>query len=238
MYMIDVELHKAQLQILRNLRYNPARRYSELQKPTGLDSDVFKFHVRKLVKHGYLEKTDQGLYSLTSVGKEFANNLSKVGRGIQKQPKLSVVLVIRKDTLGEVEEYLFQQRKRSPFFDYWGCISGPVQWGESFEDAAKREAEKQAGLSIIPKVSGFIRKSDYDAEDGTMFEDKLFAVVDCTVTSEDLKLEWPGGVCEWLTVDALTAKPKYFESTTDYIKFASSDTSYMVEKAEHDKNAY
>ena len=236
--MINVELHKVQTQILRSLRYNPVRRYSELRKPTGLDSDVFKFHVRKLVKHGYLEKSEQGLYSLTPSGKEFANNLSKIGRTIQKQPKLSVVLVIKAtDSNGSVR-YLFQQRKRSPYYDFWGCISGPVQWGESFEDAARREAKKQTGLDITTKIGGFIRKSDFNIEDNSMFEDKLFVVIACSPVGGELERDWPGGIPAWLSVEELTTKANYFKSTLEHIKLVDSDEFYMFEKAMYDKKSY
>jgi len=226
--MISLELHKAQIKILRTLRYNPTCRYTELQKPTGLDSDVFKFHLRKLVNAGYIRKDTRGHYELTPSGKEFANNLSKHGRGIQKQPKISVLLIIKREEVKDRFEYLFQSRNRSPYFDYSGLISGPVQWGEDVEDTAKREALKQTGLSIEPTVSGFVRQQDF--ADNTLLEDKMFVLVICSITGGQLRHNWQGGKCEWLTIEELEAKPLFFEFTKKYIELAESQRFYSISK--------
>ena len=90
------EIHKTQLLILRTLRHSFEARYTDLMKPTGMDSDVFKFHLRKLVSLGYVTKNDDSLYKLTATGKEFSNNLSRVEPTVQKQPKLSVIIVARR----------------------------------------------------------------------------------------------------------------------------------------------
>jgi DNA-binding HxlR family transcriptional regulator len=41
-------MHRFEVSILRTLRWSDTARFSDLMRPTGLSSDVFKFHLRKL----------------------------------------------------------------------------------------------------------------------------------------------------------------------------------------------
>jgi len=220
-------LHKAQASILRDLRHTPTARYSTLRQPTGLESDSFKFHLRKLVDQGYVQKLPSGDYSLTAIGKEYANNLDTIQQTIQKQPKLSVVVVAsRRSRLTGDKEYLFQQRLRSPFYGYWGCISGPVRWGESLEAAARRELSKQTGYMTDCAVRAFYRKVDHATDTDDILEDKLFAIVEATITDDGLDNSWPWGKNAWMAVDELAKQDKYFASTYDFIDMLEQGQPY------------
>ena len=54
-------LHHAQSAILSTLQYATRARYSELRRAAGMESDSFKFHIRKLVHNGSIFKADDGL---------------------------------------------------------------------------------------------------------------------------------------------------------------------------------
>ena len=142
---LPLPLHPSRRKVLYILRHSPTSRYTELMQSTGLESDVFKFHLRALVKSALVMKNDDGTYSLTATGKEFANNLDKNTGQRSQSPKVSMLLIVRQQVDGETK-YLFQQRQRSPFYGYWGLISGPVVWGVSIETAAHEELAKQSGL--------------------------------------------------------------------------------------------
>jgi predicted transcriptional regulator len=199
------ELHKAQVSILRTLRHAESARYSMLMRPTGLESDVFKFHLSKLVNQKIIEKKNSGDYVLTSSGKEFANNLSKTAQTIQKQPKLSVALVANRQT-PEGTQYLFQKRLRNPFYGFWGCISGPAQWGKSLEE-------------------------DIDETSGEILEDKLFAIVEASNIKGEIDNKWSGGFNAWTTLEKLENQEKYFKSSRDLVNLLESNNSYSSEKA-------
>jgi predicted transcriptional regulator len=235
--MNKLEFHKAQVSILRTLRHAPAARYSTLMRPTGLVSDVFKFHLRKLIHLQYIHKLESGIYELTPSGKEFANNLSKVHRAVQKQPKLSVAIIVPK-MFGTQKKYLFQQRRRSPFYGFWSCISGPVQWGEPFEATAKRELKKQTGLTAEFILRSFYRKSDYDSESKSLLEDKLFAVVEAVNVESELCNTWPGGLNGWMTVAELKTREKYFSSTCDFVDMITTKQHYKTQQTSYNKNDY
>ena len=55
---LEIDIHTAQSSILRELLFHPTAGFSQLQKPTGLDGDHFKFHIARLVELGYVEKTE------------------------------------------------------------------------------------------------------------------------------------------------------------------------------------
>jgi len=230
--MASQELHRAQLSILRTLRHAPAARYSELLRPTGLESDAFKFHLRKLVRQNYVYKSESGAYELTPSGKEFANNLSKTDRAVQKQPKLSVVIVAMRETDGTTE-YLFQQRLRNPFYDFWGCLSGPVQWGESFELAARREFEKQTGLTAQYTVRSFYRETDRALETDVLLEDKLYVIVIATDVQGEIANTWQKGFNTWMTLAELQGKAKYFASTSEFIQMLTPGTHHRAREAHY-----
>ncbi len=86
---LEIDVHSAQVSIMRELLFHPSAGFAELQKPTGLDSDHFKFHINRLVELGYVEKQD-GKYALSIKGKEYANRLDTEKHEVEKQPKISV----------------------------------------------------------------------------------------------------------------------------------------------------
>lgn len=226
------ELHRVQFSILYTLRHKTSARYSELQHPTGLESDAFKFHLRVLIQQKYVYKLESGDYALTSVGKEFANNLSKIDRTVQKQPKLSIAIIAIRENAGAME-FLLQQRLRTPFYGFWGCLSGPAQWGESFEETAKREFEKQTGLTASFAVKCFYRKTDYAVGTGSLLEDKLFVVVEATGVCGDITNGWQKGSNAWMTLSDLRSKEKYFVSTCNLIDMLVSGETYQAETADY-----
>ena len=194
-----------------------------------MESDLFKFHLRSLVRLGYIEKSLEGTYRLTPIGKELANNLDKSKRAIQKQPKLSVLIIVSRITDNKTE-YLIQKRSRNPYFDYYGVLSGPIRWGDDPEDVAQHELHKQTGLQASFTVRGHYRQKDYAQADNTLLEDKLFTVVEAVNVSGEITNSWPGGTNYWMTVSQLQAEPKYFESSCNAIQMLEASESYISVK--------
>lgn len=63
---LDINIHSAQTSILRELLFHPHAGYAVLQKPTGLTSEHFNFHITRLVDLGLVEKVTRGTYRLTA----------------------------------------------------------------------------------------------------------------------------------------------------------------------------
>jgi ADP-ribose pyrophosphatase YjhB (NUDIX family)/predicted transcriptional regulator len=230
------ELHRAEILVLRTLRRSVSSRFNELMKPTELQSDAFKFYVRRLRELGYVEKDGDGNYTLTAKGKEFANNLDEETAMIQKQPKLSMIITVTHPE--DTSRLLFQRRLRHPYYDFYGAISGPVKWGEEIEEAAARELTKQTGLTATYKVVAFYRQKDRDNETGAILEDKLFAVVEATIEHDTLGNAWAGGHNEWMTIETYRQQEKRFASTDGILRMRAADHTYASEEAKYTHDEY
>lgn len=134
---LEVKIHEAQTLILRELLFLPTAGFAQLQKSTGLDSDHFNFHIKRLVELDLAEKVGRGEYRLSRKGKEYANKLDTEHSTIERQPKISVILVIWRDE--NRRELLLQERLKNPYFGYWGYPTGKVSWGERIVETAQRE---------------------------------------------------------------------------------------------------
>lgn len=206
--------------------------------PTGHTSDTFKFHLRKLVKLGYVAKQDDGAYALTPRGKEYANGLNTQLRTTQKQPKLSVLIVATKKTGRDEAQYLVQKRQRNPFFGYWGEIHGRAEWGETFEETASRQLKRQAGLDATFTVKGFRRIRDYDGVSNEMLEDKVFVIVEAANINGVLSNRYDGGENAWMTIDELKAQDKVFASTLSVIQSHGDTDFYQAQDLVYNPGDY
>lgn len=232
-------MHRAQIAVLYKLRHSQSASFSELMHETDLESDVFKFHIQKLVKLAYIHKLTNGEYELTPYGKEFANNLDEEKQTAQKQPKLSMLLIVPRPDHLDVPEYLMQKRMRHPYYGFWGCISGPVQWGGDVEETAARELEKQTGLRASFEVRSFYRMRDYNEETDSLLEDKLFMVLRAYnvkgLLNESL---WPHGINRWMTQDKLKEQRHYFTASDQAINMINQDKTYNSQRKEYKVTNY
>ncbi len=230
----EASAHEAQMKILRHLLLSPHASFAELQKSTGLTSDHFNFHIKKLVDVGYVEKTNE-VYVLSRSGKEYANRMDTDDNVIEKQPKLSVVLVIERED-GKI---LRQERLKQPYFGFWGQATGKVRWGETVLEAAARELAEETGLTADLRESGLYHKMDYDKESGEFLEDKYFLIVYGTNPKGKLVVDMEGHHNEWLTDEEIIQKGKVFESIIEMAKLAKQPGYDFIEKKHYyDKTEY
>jgi 8-oxo-dGTP pyrophosphatase MutT (NUDIX family) len=207
---LEVNIHAAQTSILRELLFHPQAGYGELQKPTGLTSDHFNFHMSRLVELGLVEKIARGRYQLTPSGKEYANRLDTDNNTIERQPKIAVILALQRTRDNGKLEYLFQERRKNPYYGFWGFPSGKIRWGETLVGAAARETMEETGLSADFRVAGVYHELTRQAESGELLEDKVFFVVNGTDPRGELIADFEGGHNEWLTAaEVLTKDKKY-----------------------------
>src|SRR3989338_885540 len=94
--------HPIQVKILRTLLFKESARFSDLN-PLKLSSDHFSFHVNKLLQDKVIEKNNDGLYYLTIAGKEYANRLNTDKEILEKQAKLAVLIVCRRESQNKTE---------------------------------------------------------------------------------------------------------------------------------------
>lgn len=230
----EASAHEAQMKILRHLLLSENAGFAELQKSTDLTSDHFNFHIKKLVDEGYVQKTDDA-YSLTRAGKEYANRMDTDEKVIEKQPKLSVVLIIEDDD----GRLLAQERLKQPYFGFWGFATGKVRWGETVLEAAARELAEETGLTATLREAGLFHKMDYDKHTNDFLEDKYFLVIHGTKPSGDFISDMEGHHNEWLAREDITKKSKVFESITQISELTQKpDYFFHEQKYYYDTTEY
>lgn len=231
----EASAHEAQMKILRHLLLSPHAGFSELQKQTSLSSDHANFHIKKLVQEGYIQRNSDEKYILSRMGKEYANRMDTDDNVIEKQPKLSVALIIE----NENGKYLAQQRLKQPYYGFWGRPTGKIRWGEKFVEAAARELLEETGLTADLSVAGFYHKMDYDKETGDLLEDKVFVLVYGINPRGDLVVDDEGHHNEWLSDDELHERGKYFQSVPEITAMAKKNAAnFMEHRYEYGKDEY
>lgn len=223
----EVTIHHAQLLILRELLFHPNANYAALQKPTGLTSDHFNFHISRLVETGLVERPKKGTYRLTLSGKEYANKLDTGNNTIERQPKLAVLLIIEKD-IDDAKHLLIQERVKNPNFGFFGFPTGKVRWGETIIQAAERECLEETKLKATFSIEGVYHEHVFLDKPKQLMEDKLFFICKATNASGELQKTFEGGNNQWLTYDQLIKKDKRFNSLESELEIANTKT-WLIE---------
>jgi ADP-ribose pyrophosphatase YjhB (NUDIX family)/predicted transcriptional regulator len=232
----EPSVHEAQSLILRHLLFVPEARFSELQKSTELSSDHFNFHIKKLLETAFIEKREDS-YRLTPKGKEYANRMDTDEGEIEKQPKVSVALVVERQLEGR-REFLAQQRLKQPYYGFWGRLGGKVRWGESFEEAAARELKEETGLEADFVYKMIFRKRDYKKADGVLLEDKVFVIMYTDNATGEMMERFEGGLNRWMTQEEFMTQEKTFESARDFIKLVDNNVPYHAQEYVYDESEY
>lgn len=231
----EASAHEAQMKILRHLLLSPHAGFAELQKQTGLTSDHANFHIKKLLDEGFIAKNAEDKYVLSRMGKEYANRMDTDDNVIEKQPKISVALIIENSE----GKFLAQQRLKQPYYGFWGRPTGKIRWGETMVEAAARELMEETGLTADLSVAGFYHKMDYDKESGDLLEDKVFVLIYGKNPEGELIVDDEGHHNEWLSDDELHERGIYFQSVPEITAMALKNAvNFMEHKYEYGKDEY
>jgi 8-oxo-dGTP diphosphatase len=217
--------HAVQMKILRYLLLSPDATFAKLRKDADMQSDQFTFHLKKLMSVGYVTK-DGRAYQLTRAGKEYANRMDTDENVIEKQPKLSVVLIVEKGN----GEMLQQQRLKHPYYGYWGFATGKVRWGETLIEAGARELMEETGLTADLRVVGFYHKMDYEKDSGELLEDKYFCIIHGTNPKGELIVDAEGHHNEWMTNEDFVIKEKQFGNVKETVSLIRQDGHVILER--------
>lgn len=221
----EASAHTAQMKILRHLLLSPHAGFAELQKQTALTSDHANFHIKKLIEEGFIAKNDDERYVLTRMGKEYANRMDTEDNVIEKQPKLSVALIVENDD----GKFLAQQRLKQPYYGFWGRPTGKIRWGEKMLEAAERELLEETGLTADLSVAGFYHKMDYDKTTGELLEDKVFVLIYGVNPVGELIVDDEGHHNEWLSDEALHERGTVFQSVPEITAMAKKNAANFME---------
>lgn len=231
----EASAHANQMIILRHLLLKPDAGFAELQKMMDVESDAANFHIKQLIQADYIAKNPEGRYALTRLGKEYANRMDTDEKVIEKQPKLSVALIIENDE-GKI---LAQQRLKHPYYGYWGRPTGKIRWGEKIVEAAARELMEETGLTAELAMKGLYHKIDVLKDTGELLEDKYFCIVHGKNSRGNLISDDEGHQNIWLTNEELAKKDKVFQSVPELTDLARGKIFGHIEQTyEYDAADY
>jgi ADP-ribose pyrophosphatase YjhB (NUDIX family) len=111
---MDEIQHDIEKYIIRILAYADNLRFSEM-KPLRVDSNLYTYHLGKLVRLGYVAKTERR-YSLAPKGLEYVDRLSMRTMRPVLQSKITTCLLVK----NEQHEVLLVKRQKHPFLGRWG----------------------------------------------------------------------------------------------------------------------
>lgn len=196
-------LNEIQMQIIKELTFKPSSKFSDI-KPYKVTSDKFSYHLRTLQDLGLIIKSESGEYSLTIEGKKFATTIDTETKTVEKLPKNSVLLIVRKD-----DKLVIQRRMKEPYFGFMGFITGKIKFGETLLEAANRELEEECKIQANFKYQYTFHELTYQKSDNLLLEDKYFyCMVGDYVSGELANTEGAENV--WMSADDFRkTEPKY-----------------------------
>lgn len=223
---MELEIHDFQASILRTLLFNPGARFRDLNK-VDVTNDHFTFHINRLIKESLISK-ENGRYSLTPEGKEFANRMDTQSLKFEKQGKVAVALhAVRK--INGVTEYLIHKRLKEPFYGWCGSHSGKIRWGETPLEAARREFEEETGLTGKPILKGIVHYHHF-YKDGKLLEDKYFWVYRVNNPKGDLKEKVEEGANIWMAEKEYRKINNTFATANEMIDVLNSKRLKYIER--------
>lgn len=151
--MLDHHLQRA---IVYTLAFEPKARFSEL-KPDDIDSKLFTYHLKKVVKEGYISKNVAGEYSLTPAGRRLSTGVLNDHQSlIVERPLSTLLLVIRRKS---DNAWLFYERNTHPMLGYQGFMHCQPEAGSDCAATAQKQCFAKTGLtgSFTALGGGYIR---------------------------------------------------------------------------------
>ena len=86
-----------------------------------------------------------------------------------KKPSITVDTLIFNELFDENKEFILIKRKNEPFMNQWAIPGGFIEYGETVETAAIREAKEETGIDIkLKKLFNIYSKPDRDPRGHTI----------------------------------------------------------------------
>ena len=141
--------HHIQQAIVHKLAFADRLRFSEL-KPDDIENKLFDYHLKKVIRAGYVTKTDDGLYALTHEGrKKDITSYKKENVSFIRAHSTLILIIRRQDGA-----WLLYQRHTHPLRGLKGFMHCTPSSSLSSPEQAAKDCEIKTGLTGDFKVLG------------------------------------------------------------------------------------
>jgi len=214
------------MEVLKKLLFLKTAKFSDL-KVENITSDLLSYHLRELVERGLIVKSENG-YSLSSAGVDFAGRMDTDTKKIEKQPKVTMVLIVRKIEAG-ITYFLIQRRKKQPYFNFVGFPTGKLRYGETVIEGADRELLEEANIKARFTHSFVLHEMVYGI-DKNILEDKFFNIMSGEYTSGEIK-DVEGGENFWSSLEEFyKLSPKYHNEDEIFNWYLNGQKDFVEKK--------
>lgn len=157
------EMHFIRKHILQTLSLNKWARFRDM-KPKNVDSNIYSYHLKELMKDDFVERVEGKGYRLTPMGLRYVDHVSLESFEPRWQPKLLTKIAVT----NEKGDLLMWPKYKQPFIDTWSLPSGKMHYDDdSLLAAAKRE------VSYFTENTGYSLQERGVVEISVVIEDEV-----------------------------------------------------------------
>lgn len=135
--------HHLQQGIVYQLAFAKSMRFSDL-KPDIIENKLFTYHLKKVLDAGYVQKDDEGLYSLTPEGRRLGVHVLETRNMLPVLADSVLFLVIRRAT---DNAWLLYRRSTHPLKDKVGFMHAHPNAVQTSDETAAQICLEKTGLS-------------------------------------------------------------------------------------------
>lgn len=131
---VVTDLHHIRKYILQTLTTVKWARFRDM-RPEKVDTNLYAYHLKQLIKDGYIENNSQKGYRLSPMGLRFVDHVSLENFEPRWQPKILTMLFAEHD-----KKILMWPKYKQPFIGKWSLPSGKMHYDDvTVHDAMVRE---------------------------------------------------------------------------------------------------
>jgi hypothetical protein len=214
--------HNIQQQIVYKLARVKSANYSAL-KPDNMESNAFNYHLKEVIKNGYVVKGKDGDYTLTHLGMRVGLNAHLTLNDRLSLSHAVIFLALHDKTKG----WLLRKRTAHPMYGYVGFIHGEPLAHETVYESATRCFQRVTGLTADFTPRGFGYTKFFT--DGELESFNNFTLLIADSYTGELIDSSETGKNVWLTEKELFKEEKVFSNMKPIFEAMKNKELFFVD---------